>query len=262
MAEQVELAAEKRTDTGKGPAGRLRGSGRIPAVMYGAAVEGTTSLHVDARDLYHVLHTPAGMNVIVRLQVDGDEVLAMPRELQRHPVRGDLFHVDFVTIDRDTLVHVEVPVRLNGTEKVAAPGVVTHILHSIPLLVRPLDIPDHFELDVADMEIGDTLRVEDIDLPEGSEFDIEADRTVVTITAPTIVEEEDDEAEVPEGLAAIMAGLEEGEELTEEELQERLEAARAEAAEAGEDFPADVVPEDIQDPSDVEATGEGPTTDE
>lgn len=260
MAEQVQLTAERRTETGKGPAGRLRASGRIPAVMYGAAVDDTTSLHVDARDLYHVLHTPAGMNVIVRLQLDGDEVLAMPRELQRHPVRGDLFHVDFVTIDRDTLVRVEVPVRLQGGEKVAAPGVVTHILHHIPIRVGPLDIPDQFELDVADMEIGDTLRVEEIDLPEGAEFDIEADRTVVTITAPTIVEEDEEEAEVPEGLAAIMAGLEEGEELTEEELQERLEAARAEAAEAGEEFP-EGIPDEIPDPSEVEATGEGPSTD-
>lgn len=255
MAEQVQLTAEKRTETGKGPAGRLRAQGRIPAVMYGAAVDGTTSLHIDASDLYHVLHTSAGMNVIVQLQVDGDEILAMPRELQRHPVRGDLFHVDFVTIDRDTLVRVEVPVRLNGTEKVAAPGVVTHILHDIPIRVRPLDIPDQFELDVASMEIGDTLRVEDIEMPEGAEFDTEADRTVVTITAPTIVEEEAEEAEVPEGLAAIMAGLEEGEELTEEELQERLEAARAEAAEAGEE-----IPEEIPDASDVDATGEGPGT--
>lgn len=253
MAEQIELQAERRQETGKSAARRLRDQGRIPAVVYGSNVD-STNLHVDALDLYHVLHTSAGLNVLIRLQVDGDEHLTLARELQRHPVRGDLFHVDFIALDPEQHIRVEIPVSLRGSENVSAPGVVTQILHSVPILVSPLDIPDRFELEVGDMVIGDVLRVEDIDLPERAEFDIEVDRTVVTVVAPTEIEEEEEEAEVPPALADLMAGLE-GEELTEEELAERLEEAREAAEEAGEEFPGVEAPEA---PEEEEAEGEAP----
>lgn len=202
MAEQVKLVAETRSDAGKVVARRLRASGRVPAVVYGRTLP-STKLHVDALDLYHALHTPAGLNVLIRLQFDGDEHLTIAREIQRHPVRGELLHVDFVALDRDRLIRVEVPVHLEGSEEVAAPGVVTQMLHTVPIRVRPLDIPDSFQLQVADMVIGDVLRVEDLQLPQDAEYDIEIDRTVVTVSAPTIIEEEPTEEEAAEEAAAL-----------------------------------------------------------
>lgn len=206
MPEQVKIVAESRYEAGKGKgmARRLRGQGRVPAVVYGADVD-AVPVHVDSLELYHALHTPAGANVLIRLEVDGDEHLTIIREVQRHPVRDDLLHVDFVALQRGALIRVEVPVHLHGAEEVAAPGVVQQVLYTVPIRVKPLDIPDSFDLDIEDMVIGDVLRVEDIELPEGSEFDIEVERTVVTITAPTIIEEpeeaEEDAEELPEGAA-------------------------------------------------------------
>lgn len=227
MAEQVKIVAEPRDDAGKGFARRLRASGRVPGVVYGTGVA-STPVHVDVLDLYHALHTTAGANVLIRLQIDGDEHLTIPREIQRHPVRGDLIHADFVALDRDSLIRVEVPVHLEGAEEVEAPGVVQHVLHTVPIHVPPLDIPESFTLDVEDMVIGDVLRVEDITLPSGAEFDIETDRTVVTVVAPTIIEEEEEEEEI-----SLLEELE-AEGLSEEEIEARLEAAEAAAEEEAE----------------------------
>ncbi|MBW3576999.1 MAG: 50S ribosomal protein L25/general stress protein Ctc [Actinobacteria bacterium] len=212
MAEQVKLVADTRTDSGRSVARRLRANGRVPAVVYGRGVE-PTKLHVDARDLYHALHTSAGLNALIRLQVDGDEHLTIAREVQRHPVRGDVLHVDFVALHRQQLIRVEVPIHLEGLEEVASPGVVNHVLHTVPLRVRPLDIPDSFTLSVVDLVIGDVLRVEDIQLPQGAEFDIEEDRTVVTVTAPTVIEApEEEEPETAAALEPEEAPLAEGQE--------------------------------------------------
>jgi large subunit ribosomal protein L25 len=227
MAEQVKIVAETRTETGKGVGRRLRADGRVPAVVYGGEVA-ATPVHVDTLELYHALHTSAGANVLIRLQVDGEEHLTIPRGVQRHPVRGDLIHVDFVALQRDQRIRVEVPLHLSGGEEVAAPGVVQQVLYTIPIHVRPLDIPEEFTLEISEMVIGDVMRVEDLVLPEGAEYDIEADRVVVTVVAPTIIEEPEEEE--PED--ALLAELiEEG--LSEEEIAARLEEAK-EAAEEEE----------------------------
>lgn len=199
MADQVKLFATVRRETGKNAARRLRREGRVPAVVYGADVE-TTSLHVDALDLYHALHTEAGGNVIVQLEVDGEQHLTIPREVQRHPVRGDLLHVDFFALERERLVRVEVPIHLEGVDDVSSPGVISQVLHQVPIRVRPLDIPPSFALDVSELMIGEVLRVADIPLPPGAELDIEPDRTVATCTAPSLVEVEEEER--PEEAAA------------------------------------------------------------
>ena len=190
MAKQVTLAAQPRAADGKKEARRVRRQGRVPAVMYGHGVEPTT-VSVDARELYHVLHTSAGLNALIRLTMDGEEHLTMPREVQRHPVRGELTHVDFVAIDRDREIHVEVPVHVVGAEEVKV-GVVAVALHTVPVRVRPFDVPDFVEVDVSSLEIGDSLRVSDLRLDAGV---IEADPedVVVSVATPTelaVVEEE------------------------------------------------------------------------
>lgn len=188
---QIPLTVTRRDDTGKGAASRLRRTGKIPAIVYGYQVD-PTPVTVDVLELYHTLHTDAGRNVLIRLDLDGETHLAIARDLQTHPVRGDYLHVDLIAVDKNVPITVEIPVHLVDDDDTAEDGgVVNQILYTVPIVVRPLETPNAFELSLEGMAIGDVLRVEDIvdQLPDGAEVDIELDRTIVTINAP-ITEEE------------------------------------------------------------------------
>lgn len=224
---QVTLSASPRPERGKGAARRLRAQGRTPAVVYGREVD-STPVSVDALELYHALHTPAGLNALIRLQVDGDEHLTIAREVQKDPVKGNIVHVDLLAVSRDQKIQVEVPIHLLNERETASSsgGVVNLVLHTLPIRVSPLEVPNYLELDVEGMTIGDTRRAEDIALPAEAELAIEPERTIVTVNPPDIVVE-------PEA-AAEEEALEELAELTEEEL-ELLQEAAAEAEEAPED---------------------------
>lgn len=199
MSNQVKLSAVVRENHGKGPAKRLRKEGRVPAIMYGYEVE-PTSVAVDSLELYHALHTPAGLNVLFQLDIEGESEphLCVARDIDRHAVRGDVIHVDFLAVDKDARIVVDVPVHLTGVDEVQKDtgGVVNHVLYTVPIIVRPLDTPNYLELSVEGMEIGDVKRVEDLRaiLPERAEFDIEPERTVVTVNPPDILEEPEEEA--------------------------------------------------------------------
>jgi large subunit ribosomal protein L25 len=186
LSDQVELAAELRPQHGKGASGRLRKLGKVPGILYGYKVD-PTAVAVDARELYHALHTEAGSNALIRLEVEGETHLTVARDMQRHPVKGETLHVDFLAVDRDSQISVEVPVHLIDEEETADDGgIVNHILYTVPILVKPMDVPNAFELSLEGLAIGDVLRVDDLtsQLPEGAEFDIEPERTVVTVNAP------------------------------------------------------------------------------
>ncbi|WP_052666067.1 50S ribosomal protein L25 [Nitriliruptor alkaliphilus] len=212
MSKQVSLTAEPRTELGKGPTGRLRRTGRVPAIVYGYEVE-PTAVHVDALELYHVLHTEAGRNVMIRLDIAGDTTLVFARDLQIHPIRQEVVHVDFLAVDRNAQISVEVPVHLLGEDDTADDnGVLNQILYTVPIAVKPLDVPNYLELDVTGLAIGDVKRVEDLTLPDGADFEIEPERTVVTINAP-ISEDALEALEAEAGIEqeAPTAGDEEGE---------------------------------------------------
>jgi large subunit ribosomal protein L25 len=203
LSKQVQLKAAPRTEQGKGAAGRLRKQGRVPGIMYGFQVE-PTAVSVDALELYHALHTDAGLNAMIRLDIDGEEHLTLARDLQYHPVRGEVLHVDFLAVDTRSQISVEVPVHTVGDDDLGDDGgVLNQILYTVPILVRPLDVPNFLEIDVTGMQIGDVRRVEDLRdaLPEGAEFDIDPERTVVTINAPV----SDAELEALEESAGIEA---------------------------------------------------------
>lgn len=227
---QVKLEIEPRTDTGKSAAGRLRKTGRVPGVIYGYEVN-PTAVSVDALELYHALHTPAGINVLLTVALDDDDRLCVARDIQRHPVKGDVTHVDLLSVDKDAQIVVDVPVHIEGM--VEGAGVVNQVLGSVPINVAPLDTPNSFTLNVDGLEIGDTLRVEELtdQLPEGATFDTDPDRTVVTVNPPEIIEVEEDE---DEDVLDEFAG--EGEELPEgEEPAEGEGPADPEAVEATEE---------------------------
>lgn len=199
MSKQVSLTAETRTELGKGPTGRLRRTGRVPAIVYGFETE-PTAVHVDALELYHALHTEAGRNVMIRLEVAGDTTLVFARDLQIHPIRQEVVHVDFLAVDRNAQISVEVPIHLVGDDDTADDdGILNHVLWTVPIAVKPLDVPNYLELDVSGMAIGDVKRVEDLTLPDGADFEIDVERTVVTINAP-MSEEALEELEAEAGI--------------------------------------------------------------
>ena len=230
MATQVKLTAEPRTEHGKGASGRLRKTGRVPAILYGADIGGV-SVHVDNLELYHSLRTEAGTNVLIRLEIEGDEHLSIIREIQRHPVRGDLMHVDFQNVDRTTLYPAEIPVHLENEDDTSLEGgVVNLVLYTVPIHVRPLETPNYFTLDLAGMAIGDVLRVEDLadQLPEAAEFDIEPERTVVTINAPISEEELEALETTTEEAVEALEGEEEPAEAGAADASAEADAAQAE----------------------------------
>lgn len=235
MATQVTLQAEPRDESqvGKGPAGRLRKDGRVPAVLYGADI-GSVACHVDALELYHAMRTEAGLNVLIRLQVGGEEHLSIVRDIQRHAVRGNIMHVDFQNVDRNQLYPADIPVHLENEDIPAHEGgIVNLVLYTVPIQVTPLEIPNEFVLDVGGLTVGDVLRVSDLadQLPEGASFDIDPDRVVVTINAP--MSEEALEAELEGDLDEGAKPLVEGEEP--EEGGEEAAAGGADAKASAED---------------------------
>jgi large subunit ribosomal protein L25 len=186
MADQLELVARPRAGSGKGEARALRREGRVPAVAYGVGLD-ATPLSVDARELYHALHTDAGLNAVLRLSFDGQSHLALAREIQRHPVRRDVLHVDFVTVSRTVKVTVEVPIHLEGEAAGAIDGgVVEQALFTLNVEVLPLEVPDNLQVDVSGLGIGDVLRVADVQLPEGVEVLDDPEQAIVTVVLPAL----------------------------------------------------------------------------
>ncbi|CAN5790590.1 50S ribosomal protein L25/general stress protein Ctc [soil metagenome] len=184
MADQVTLGAQARTSRGKGEARRLRRTGRVPAVAYGSGLE-ATPVSIDSLELYHVLHTGAGLNAVIGLDVDGEVHLTLAREVQRHPVRRDIQHVDFVVVDRSTKVTVDVPIELLGESPGADEGgVIDQVRFSTSVEVLPFDVPDSLQLDISDMQLGDVKRLGDINVPDGVELLEDPDRAVVSVAIP------------------------------------------------------------------------------
>jgi large subunit ribosomal protein L25 len=231
LSNQVTLKGDVRTEHGKGPTGRLRRSGRVPAIMYGYQVE-PTSLSVDARELYHALHTEAGRNVLIRLEIAGETHLTVARDMQWHPLRGETLHVDFLAVDRDSPISVEVPVLLVGDDEMDGAGVVNQQLYTVPMQVKPLDVPNSLELSIAGLTIGDVLRVEDLvgQLPEGAELDVDLDTTVVTINAPI----SEEALEALEEAAGVETEQPDTEEADDEAAEEPVDADEATAEDADE----------------------------
>jgi large subunit ribosomal protein L25 len=209
MSEQAVLKVEQRTETGKGAARRIRASGKIPGNVYGHGEE-PTAVQADALQFKALISRISTENTLVDLEVDGAKPRAvLIREIQRHPYRADILHVDFFEITAGEKIRVAVPVHLTGTAKgVKNGGILQVVRHEIELECLPRDIPQSFEADVSDMEIGDSLHIEDLDTGDVTLLE-DASLTVCTVVAPKVVAVEEEEAELEiEGLEL----LEEGEE--------------------------------------------------
>jgi large subunit ribosomal protein L25 len=210
----ITLAAEPRQEKGSRPAGRLRREGKVPAVVYGLGTD-TMEVSVPARELAHILAGEAGSNTLITLQVDGDGVLTLARQIQRHPTRGDLMHVDFIRIRRDVAVSAEVPVHLTGEAAgVRDGGLLEQLMFNLTVEAMPGNIPVALEYDVSELTIGDQLHVRDLVLGDGVATNVEPDVVVAQVAAPRVTAEEEIEGELaegeeaPEGEAATEAAAE------------------------------------------------------
>lgn len=194
MAE-INLQADTGRSLGSGPSKRLRVEGKVPGVVYGMDAD-PTPVTVDWRPLREVLTTDAGLNVLIDLKVDGDVSLCMVKELQRHPIRGDVIHIDFLRVDRDAAIVVEVPIVLEGEARAVLNenASVDHILFALSISAKPADIPNEIVYDISEMTLEDTIRVGDLELPPGVTTEVDPEEPVAT-TALAIEEEEPEEEE-------------------------------------------------------------------
>lgn len=206
MAE-ITLKAATGRELGSGPSKRLRVEGKVPGVVYGLDSE-PVAVTVDWRPFRETLITDAGLNVLIDLDIDGDVALCMIKELQRHPIRGNVLHVDFLRVSRDALISVEVPVVVEGeaVEVGREGGTVDHVLFALLVSAKPANIPNEIVVDVTELAMGDTIRVADLPLPSGVTTDVDPEEAVVTTVFADVVEEtEGEEGEGGEGDQAAEA---------------------------------------------------------
>jgi large subunit ribosomal protein L25 len=225
----VELRVRLRQGLGKGEARKARREGLVPAVLYGEGEEPRV-LAVECKDFYPVIRTKARENVILDLKIEGAEdqdCKAIIREIQYHPVREQILHVDFQHISMTKEITVEVPLEIVG-EAVGVKtrgGILEIIQREIEVECLPASIPDAIRVDVTALDVGDSIQVSDLRV-ENAQIVSDPEATVITIVAPTVVEEvkveaaEGEEEVKPEEAAGEG---EEGEEKKEKEPKDKAE---------------------------------------
>jgi large subunit ribosomal protein L25 len=230
MPSEVRLTASPRTPSGSRGAGRLRREGLVPAVVYGHGAD-PTSVSVVRRELRAALSTEAGSNALLDLEVGGEAVLALVKDMQRDAVRNEVTHVDFIRVSRDEAVVVEVPIHFEGeaNEVTVGGGTLDQQLFNLTVTAKPGDIPSGIIVDVSNMTIGDSVRVGDLSLPAGVTTDVDPEEPVAVAQVSQAAQEA--EALDIEAAAALEA---EGEAPEGAEAAAADEAGGDEAATAGE----------------------------
>ena len=201
--DKIELKAETRTTTGNGPARTLRRQGRLPGVLYGPNTE-PRLLSIASHDLDMVLKKGNIGRAILNLSIDGQPAKpTMVKELQQHPVSSQFLHLDLYEIDMARKIRVNVPVTVTGKSKGVEMGGMMHLVRrELEVLCLPIAIPETITIDITDLDIGDSVHVEDLNFEGDVEIPHEVNFTVLTITAAKVEEEEE--------------AVEEGEEVGEE----------------------------------------------
>ena len=196
--EKIELKTKVRTTTGNSPARELRRQGAVPAVLYGPDTE-SMLLSVSAKALEQVTKSASIGQLLLNLVIEGDDAgtkTAMIKEMQVHPISGSPLHVDFYEVDMKRKISVSIPVVPLGTSKgVELGGMLQLVRRELEVLCLPNEIPEAIEVNVSELDIGDSLHVEEIEVGENIEIPAEVNFTVITVLAPTLEEEEEEEAE-------------------------------------------------------------------
>jgi large subunit ribosomal protein L25 len=204
MSSHQTLKANKREESGTTVSKRLRREGIVPAVVYGAS-QRSYALQVVSREFTDLLKGQSSANFLVNLEIEGAEEkskLAMVQDIQADPLSGAIVHIDFHAVKEGDDVHATLPIELLGIPVgVKNGGVMEHQLHSIEVFCKPADLPEHLELDVSEIEVGEVAHVSDLKLPKGVETHMDDDVVIVLVAEPRVIEEEVP-AEAAEGAEA------------------------------------------------------------
>ena len=178
MAELV-LQAELGREQGSSATRRLRRENKIPGVLYGLGQD-PVSLAVMYGELRAALSTDAGLNQLISLDLDGDQQLSIVKELQRHPVRDEVTHVDFLRVDPNQEIAVDVPIIMEGDARKVTDenGMVDQAMFTLTVLATPTTIPNEVTVDISDLEVNDSVRVSDIVLPSGVRTEVDPEEAV------------------------------------------------------------------------------------
>jgi len=200
----VSFNATARDQAGKGAARTLRSKGLIPAVIYGHGRE-PQSLSLNARDLDKLLGHIQAESTVIEVSVGGTTSKTLIREIQRHPIKRQILHVDFQALVAGEKVTVSIPIVLEGIPEGVrlGGGVLDQTLRELEIEVDPSSIPDHIEFDVTNMVIGDSVHVSDLKMPEGVEVLDDPETSVAVLAAPRAVIEETAAAEPVEGAEGV-----------------------------------------------------------
>jgi large subunit ribosomal protein L25 len=217
VADEVRIQAEPRTEFGKGGARRTRRAGKIPAVLYGHGTE-PRHLSLPAREFGQAIK--GGGNTLLTLQIDGASELALPKAIQRNPIRGDYEHVDLLLVRRGEKVTVEVRLYLTG--EADRDGLVDQQLMTLTVEAEATNIPDHFDVGIAGMRVGENITAGAVEMPSGTTLIGDPDQVVVAVLATPTAEE----------LDAELAGAEAGAGIERDEPTETGEEAPAATPEA------------------------------
>ena len=196
MSEQLTLSAETRERAGKGASRAIRRQGRVPAVIYGDRQE-PVAIHVEEKVLVKALSTGHFMNSVVMVDVGGTATRTLPKDVHFHPVTDRPLHVDFFRISEHSQVHVEVPVHFVNEDEapgITRGGVLNVVRHTLELVCDAASIPEEVVIDLTGFDIGDSIHVSSIALPEGSRSAIgDRDFTIATIVAPSALKQTESE---------------------------------------------------------------------
>jgi large subunit ribosomal protein L25 len=224
MRAETILKATTRSESGKGAARKLRAAGSVPAVVYGGDEE-ALSLTIDSNEAYNLFQSISEENTIVTLDVKGVKggIATLVREIQAHPFRSEILHIDFLRIQAGVAIEVEIPVHLSGTPVGVKNqgGILDQVLHTITVRSIPSKIPESIEVNIEELEVGQALHVGELGLEDEMEVITDLERMVVQVAYPRV--EEEPEGELDEALEPELVG------------QESEEAPADEAAEQTED---------------------------
>ncbi len=215
MSEQLTLPAEARDRAGKGASRALRRDGRVPAVVYGEKKE-PLSIHVEEKLLNRMLSSGHFMNSVIMIDLAGKAHRTLPKAIDFHPVSSRPIHVDFLRIGEHTKVTVAIPVRFENEDDspgLKRGGVLNVVQHEIELVCDAAHIPEELHISLEGLDIGDSIHISNIKLPEGVVPAIDdRDFTIATVVAPSAMKSEEDEAETPADEVPTVEGeAEEGE---------------------------------------------------